>query len=234
MELINIRQVVPAVRQIRVKTGNPVRQRRAPKLSYAKARQRWWIQVQFNSDLDLMIFEKAVAGSEIRLVELNDCFYLEDPRITDTAEMGEAFRLAESLLAQVNGAVQVSCRHFQSARFESMIELSENGTLADRFEVSVEVMVRRLHDFGGLNGDWAPVLTRRNGNDFEIEYAVYPPWLKSHLGEPARGADFLSWMRPTHHSGEVLGRTLPEVQLEAEPFNSSGSKTIFELRFRSS
>jgi Zn-dependent peptidase ImmA (M78 family) len=106
--------------------------------------------------------------------------------------------------------------------------------LADRFEVSVEVMVRRLHDFGGLNGDWAPVLTRRNGNDFEIEYAVYPPWLKSHLGEPARGADFLSWMRPTHHSGEILGRTLPGGQLEAEPFNSNGSKTIFELRFRSS
>jgi hypothetical protein len=111
-----------------VQTGNPVFRRRAPKLNYAKAQQRWWIQVRFNSDVDLMILEKAIAGSEIRLVEFDNGFYLEDPRIPDTAEMGEAFRLAESLLAQVNGAVQTSCRHFQSAKFESMIELFENGT----------------------------------------------------------------------------------------------------------
>ncbi len=102
-------------------------QRRAPKLNYAKARLRWWIHVRFNSDLDLMIFEKAVAGSEVRLVELDNNFYIEDPRIPDTAEMREAFRLAESLLAQLNGAVQVSCGYFQSAQFESMIELSEDG-----------------------------------------------------------------------------------------------------------
>ena len=61
-------------------------QRRAPKLNYAKARLRWWIHVRFNSDLDLMIFEKAVAGSEVRLVELDNNFYIEDPRIPDTAE----------------------------------------------------------------------------------------------------------------------------------------------------
>ena len=100
MELTNIRQIVPAVRDVRAKTGNSTFQRRAPKLEYAKARQRWWIQVRFNSDIDLMNFEKAITGSEIRLVELKDNFYVEDPRIPDTAEMGEAFRLAENLLAQ--------------------------------------------------------------------------------------------------------------------------------------
>lgn len=104
--------------------------------------------------------------------------------------------------------------------------------LANRFDVSAEVMVRRLHDFGGLNSDWAPVLTQRNGNNFEIEYAVYPPWLKSHLPTPGRGTDFLTWLRPTDNSQGVFRRKLIEGELEAEPHNITGSKTIFQLRFR--
>jgi hypothetical protein len=159
MELTNIRQIVPAVREIRAKTGTAAFQRRAPKLDYAKARQRWWIQVRFNSEIDLMIMEKAVAGSEIRLVELEDNFYLEDPRIPDSADMGKAFRIAENVLAQVNGATQVLCPHFQHARFESMIELSENGT--GRGIVMTEFVVHGSSNFPAigsfLTGDPAPI-----------------------------------------------------------------------------
>lgn len=128
MQLTNIREIVPAAGRLRVKTGNIVFPRNAPKLDYAKARQRWWIQIQFNSDIDLVILEKAVKNSEIRLVEFHDNFYIEDPRIPDSAEMVEATHLAEKVLAQLNGATQISCQHFQPARFEALIELFENGT----------------------------------------------------------------------------------------------------------
>jgi hypothetical protein len=148
MELINIRQIVPAVRDVRARTESTGFQRRAPKLDYAKARQRWWIQVRFNSDIDLMIFEKAVGGSEIRLIELKDNFYLEDPRIPDTANMRQAFRLAENVLAQVNGATQVSCRHFQLARFEAMIEVFENGT--GRGIVASDFLVHGSSDYPAI------------------------------------------------------------------------------------
>src|ERR1700687_5536622 len=128
MGLQNIKYVVPAVRNIRAKSNTNAFTRSAPKLDYAKARQRWWIHVEFNSDIDLYIFEKAVSGSEIRLVELKETFYVEDPRIPDTADMGEATRLAETIIAQLNGAAQILCSHFLGVRIESMIELLDNGT----------------------------------------------------------------------------------------------------------
>jgi len=159
MDLTNIRRIIPAVRDVRIKAGTSMFQRRAPKLNYAKARQRWWIQVRFNSEIDLMILEKVVRGSEIRLVELEGTFYLEDPRIPDTAEMDEAYRLAESVFAQVNGAVQVLCRHFQLARFESMIELFENGT--GRGITSTACVVHGSSDFPAIEsflaGDLSPL-----------------------------------------------------------------------------
>ena len=67
-------------------------------------------------------------GSDIRLVELGDKFYLEDPRIPDTADVNEAHRLAEALLAQLNGATRLLYSNFVCAQLEYMVELFENGT----------------------------------------------------------------------------------------------------------
>jgi hypothetical protein len=126
--LQNIRCVVPAVRGFRAELSYNAFTRHAPKIAYAKASQRWWIHVEFNCDLDLYIFEKAIAGSEIRLVELKDTFYVEDPRIPDAAGMGEASRMAEIIVAQLNGATRIMCPHFLGMRSESLIEILENGT----------------------------------------------------------------------------------------------------------
>ena len=106
--------------------------------------------------------------------------------------------------------------------------------LADRFEVSTEVMLRRLNELDGFENGWAPVLTRRIGRMFEIEYAPYPPWLKSHLGKPNIGADFSMWFGSAEDSDGILRRKRLEGSLEAEPLRITDSKTIFELRFRSS
>lgn len=134
-------------------------QRLSQNLDYAKARQRWWIQVRFNSDVDLMILEKAITGSEIRLVQLEDKFYLEDQRIPDTADIGEAYRLAECVLAQVNGATQVLCRHFKGAQCECMVELLGNGT--GRGIAKFEMVVHGISDYPAieffLKGGPAPI-----------------------------------------------------------------------------
>src|SRR5574340_1232702 len=53
--------------------------------------------------------------------------------------------------------------------------------LADRFEVSIEVMIRRLHEIGMFNNDWTVVLARRIGSKLAIEFAAYPVWLKPYL-----------------------------------------------------
>jgi hypothetical protein len=159
MGLQNIRYIVPAVRSPRVTSTTNAFTRHAPKLDYAKARQRWWIHVDFNSDIDLYIFEKALTGSEIRLVELEDKFYIEDPRIPDTADMGEAERSAEKIIAQLNGATQLLCPHFLGVRMESLIELLDNGT--GRGIVSYAMTVHGSLAFptigAFLNGTTAPI-----------------------------------------------------------------------------
>jgi hypothetical protein len=126
--LQNIKYVVPAVRHPRAKVNTSVFQRTAPKLAYAKANQRWWIQIECDVDIDLYIFEKALSGSEIRFIELEDRFYVEDPRISDQAEIGQAHDLAETYIAQLNGATRILCPQFNQVRIESIVELLPNGT----------------------------------------------------------------------------------------------------------
>jgi hypothetical protein len=139
VQLTNIRHVIPAVKMGTIKADSTAFRRLAPKLDYAKARQRWWIEVEFTSNVDLIILEKAVMGSEIRLIELKECFYVEDPRIPDSVNFGEAFRLAERLIPQLNGAVQVLCPPFQKARLVALIELLEDGTGRGITEADVTV-----------------------------------------------------------------------------------------------
>lgn len=130
-----------------------------PKLGYAKANQRWWIKLRYNSKTDLVILEKATAGSEIRLVELDGHFYIEHPRIPDSADMGEADRLAQVVLAELNGAVQVLCTHFQGIWHESLIELNENGT--GRGIVSFGMTIHGTSDLPAiqafLDGEASPI-----------------------------------------------------------------------------
>jgi hypothetical protein len=158
MGLQNIRCIVPAVKNPHAQVSSSAFMRRTPKLGYAKARQRWWIQIGFNSSIDLQIFEKALNGSEIRLVELHDAFYVEDPRMPDTAHMAEADGQAEIIIAQLNGATRLLCPHFQGVRKESMVELLENGT--GRGIVGCVITVHGTSDFPAIEsflaGEGAP------------------------------------------------------------------------------
>jgi hypothetical protein len=151
-------------------------QRTAPKLAYAKANQRWWIQIECDLDIDLYIFEKALSGSEIRLIELDERFYVEDPRIPDQAEMGKAHDLAETCIAQLNGATRILCPHFNQVRIESIVELLPNGTGRGIASYSVRVHGRSalpaIKAF--LTGKSAPltsILRKRKTNPMVSESA---------------------------------------------------------------
>jgi len=107
--------------------------------------------------------------------------------------------------------------------------------LAERFGVSLEVMVRRLYDGGFFEASqFAPVLTRRASGQFIIEFAAYPPWLKCHLPNPKRGGDFIAWFRPEDESADTLTRRVSEGTLTAQPVDASNSSRIFEIGFESS
>ncbi len=104
--------------------------------------------------------------------------------------------------------------------------------LANRFDVSTEVMLRRLNEFGVFEHGWTPVLTRRSGGSLAIEYAAYPPWLKSHLNPPSRGTSFSGWFRGSEQPDGAFVKETHVGVLEASPVKVTGSSIIFELRMQ--
>ena len=116
-------------------------------------------------------------------------------------------------------------------RFEA-IDAMAVADLAARFDVSVEVMLRRLNEMGVFQSGLAPVLARHgHGGSFEIEYAVYPVWLRSRLIAPKRGADFSKWFRPQSEAEGTLVRASEGGRLTARPVDVTGSLRIFEVKY---
>lgn len=105
--------------------------------------------------------------------------------------------------------------------------------LASRFEVSAEVMLRRLHDLAIFDEDWVPVLTRHCNSGLRIQFAPYPPWLMSRLAQPRRGSSFNEWFRGTEQTDGRFTKETHNGILEAIPVRLPGSSVIFELRIRS-
>ena len=114
--------------------------------------------------------------------------------------------------------------------------------LSRKFDVSAEVIVRRLNEVGAFEStDTALVLVRRSAGGAMIEYAVYPPWLKSVLPTPHRGTNFASWLRHASSIGRsdfalaeliesgLQGKTTSGV-LRVDSFDVTRSQQIFELR----
>ena len=122
---------------------------------YVKANQRWWLEVQFSSDIDLALFEKTIAGSPIRVIEFQHRFFIEDPRIPDVDDMrvglGLVSRYAEDELPRLNAGVKVLCPQYVPARLRCIVYLDDKGqghpiTFAEGV-VHGSDEVEAIHDF---------------------------------------------------------------------------------------
>jgi len=120
MELTNIRVITKPL-GLAVFVGSPIGgcyskpYRTRYQLDYVKANQKWWIEVRFGSEADVAIFEKAVHGSCIRLVEFQQRFFIEDSRIEDSAGVDNASKYAEEELPRLNSAVRLLCPEYMGA-----------------------------------------------------------------------------------------------------------------------
>jgi Zn-dependent peptidase ImmA (M78 family) len=133
---------------------------------------------------------------------------------------------AASMILVPGKALRVQLRQDAPANSNAIVDL------ANQFEVSVEVMVRRLSELGAFENTWAPVLARRSGGALTIEYAAYPPWLKSHLNAPSRGVSFNKWFRGSEQADGGFKKKIHEGVLEASPVKLTGSSVMFELRMQ--
>lgn len=77
--------------------------------------------------------------------------------------------------------------------------------LAKLFDVSLEVMMRRLRDIGGVTGErFAAVLVHSNDREREIRAACYGAVLTSIVCAPRPGMDFDSWVLPLMPPGAKI------------------------------
>ncbi len=105
--------------------------------------------------------------------------------------------------------------------------------LARTFEVSLEVIMRRLDEASEYETDYAPALAIRNSDgELVLEYAVYPPWLRAILSRPTRGMSFAKWFGPATPGDESHGlvREVPQGRLTARRLVVSDCRELHELR----
>ncbi len=110
--------------------------------------------------------------------------------------------------------------------------------LASIFDVSPEVMIRRLHGLNGIIRDnFAAILVETvNGGNQLIHAACYSPLLLCHVTKPERNLNFDSWVTPllppslAPESPEWIHSTLSAL-ITAKKVRRSKRSFILDLRF---
>jgi len=106
------------------------------------------------------------------------------------------------------------------------------------FNVSLEVMMRRLHALELIADDnFAAILVHADdGGRRLIQAACYRPFLLCHVTKPKRGLDFDSWVLPLLASSGSLQasewtHTTPTTTIAAKKVHRSNRSFILDLRF---
>ena len=146
------------------------------------------------------------------------------------APRGEALEAAchkaASMILVPNKALHAQLRDKEIGGTEDLVMLARS------FDVSVEVIARRLQDLRAFENKWAPILTRLNEGVPLTEYAAYPHWLKPHIVAPERGMAFSEWFRGAEQPDGVLKKRVNGGSLDAIRKDVTNSLAVFELHLR--
>lgn len=115
-------------------------------------------------------------------------------------------------------------------RDRELTDADEIVIRAKRFEVSLEVMVRRLQESGAFDRNWTAVLARRTGGTLVVEYAAYTHWLIPHIVVPERGMAFSEWFRGIQQPDGTLKKRVNGGSLVATPQEVTKTLVIFGFR----
>lgn len=135
--MVNYRNILEPVGAItiRVTVTRPTRYPRP--LDYVKTGHRFIVELVFNGDIDLAVFERAVDGSPIRLFEYRSStpggmtrLFVTDDRLPRSCEETEMWRWIDLELPRVNCAVALKCPSYHAAEFKALIELFPDGRSA--------------------------------------------------------------------------------------------------------
>jgi len=105
---------------------------RAPRpLDYVKTPHSFLIELSFNSDVDLAVFERVVKRSPVRLFEYLGTptrLFVTDDRIPFSCDVEELNRWVQRELPRINAAAGTFCPGYIGATFRALFKLFPNGT----------------------------------------------------------------------------------------------------------
>jgi hypothetical protein len=148
------------------------------------------------------------------------------PRLERLCQFGASEILVPEVLLRQN------LRSGKAASAEELIEL------AAAFDVSLEVIFRRIHKLGLVaEDDFAAALVDRaqDGTDV-VQAACYGSLLLCNLPKPVRGMPFDTWVEPLRAlGGPEIGSRIPistkTAEVRTRKVHRSRRSYIFELRF---
>jgi hypothetical protein len=135
-ELENFRRIPPPLPEytVRVRFSHPVRQSRAT--DYIKTDKRFLIELLFNSDIDLAVFERFIVKSPIRISEYaisgqeTSRIFMIDSRIPNDGTLEDVWKWAKEELPGIQAAISVECPNYHPAIVRCLIELFPGGKVA--------------------------------------------------------------------------------------------------------
>ena len=98
-----------------------------PLTSPLTVRKRWWVEVTFTSDIDLLIFHRALHGSPIRPIITENRSFFEWEALDSCQDFSQASRMAERFLPKPISSIRLQSQHFQGLEIESVVEWPAGG-----------------------------------------------------------------------------------------------------------
>jgi hypothetical protein len=158
--MINYRNIPEPLGEIRVRVtlGRPPRFSRP--FDYVKTDHSFMVELVFNSDLDLAMFEKVIQGSTLRFYEYPGSpsrIFVTDDRLPRPCTRTEIDRWVDLELHRINAAVGLRCPGYLGARCRSVVELFPDGrsgpsTESERFSPPPMDMDQEWNSIRALGG----------------------------------------------------------------------------------
>jgi hypothetical protein len=167
-ELENFRRipVPPADYTARMFLQPPIRRRRA--LDYVKTTKRFLVELLFNSDVDLALFERFIVNTPIRMTEYatgQECsrIFISDSRVPDNANQEDVWRWAHEELPRIQAAISIQSSAYHPAKVRGLIEFFPGGKVG---AIPPPLPVRVV----GANQMPALIATLQSNSDFLSPY----------------------------------------------------------------
>ncbi len=182
-DLENFRRIPPPLAEYtaRLRPYPPIRHSQAT--DYIKTDKRFLIELLFNSDFDLALFERFVWNSPIHIAEYavssgdTSRIFMVDSRIPDHGTLDDVWKWAKEELPRIQAAIAIECPVYVPAAVRCLIELTPGGRVGV-FSPPLPIRMHGNDSFPAINrvlqatGDWLSPYLAKCETDTDFKEAM--------------------------------------------------------------